>query len=72
MLLITWFPLIQHTVGAGSPEISTSRRSLLPATTVRTFLLPVLLVSRWILGGSTRGWGGEVEGVGGWASVRDG
>lgn len=51
---LTLFPFIQHTVGAGSPVISTSSRSLFPATTVMTFLLPVLLVSRWILGGSYR------------------
>lgn len=51
---LTLFPLIQHTVGAGSPVISTSSRSLFPATTVMTFLLPVPLVSRWILGGSYR------------------
>lgn len=47
-------PLIQQTVGAGSPLISTSRRSLFPATTVMTFLLLAPLVSRWILGGSSR------------------
>lgn len=49
---LTWSSFIQHTVGAGSPVISTSRRSLFPATTVIMFLLPVPLQSRCILGGS--------------------
>lgn len=62
--LLTCLPRVQHTVGGGSPLISTSRRSLFPATTVMTFLLPPPLVSRWILGGSVgakvrRGRGGE-------------
>lgn len=50
-LLLTWSPFIQHTSGAGSPVISTSKRSLFPATTVMVFLSP-LPVSMWILGGS--------------------
>lgn len=40
-------------MGAGSPVISTSRRSLFPATTIIVFwetMFPV--VSRWIFGGS--------------------
>lgn len=45
----------QITVGAGSPEIGTSRRSLFPATTTMVSgLRPGQ--SRWILGGS----GGEM------------
>lgn len=44
--ILTLSPLIQQTVGAGSPLISTSRRSLFPATTVMTFLLLAPLVSR--------------------------
>lgn len=52
LFFLTWSPFIQHTVGAGSPVISTSRRSLFPATTMMVFLLPEPLVSRWILGGS--------------------
>ena len=50
--VLTVSPFFQHTVGAGSPVISTSRRSLFPATTMIVFLLPEPLVSRWILGGS--------------------
>lgn len=49
----------QITVGAGSPEIGTSRRSLFPATTTMVSgLRPGQ--SRWILGGS----GGGEDGVG--------
>ena len=59
LLSVTLFPFIQHTVGAGSPVISTSSRSLFPATTVITFLVLAPLVSRWILGGSVRGEDGE-------------
>lgn len=57
-------PLIQHTVGAGSPLISTSSRSLFPATTVMTLLVLAPLVSRWILGGSLGG--GKSEEVRAW------
>lgn len=51
--ILTLSPFDQTTVGAGSPVISTSRRSLLPATTMMVFwetMFPV--VSRWIFGGS--------------------
>lgn len=55
LLFSTWSPLDQTTVGAGSPVISTSRRSLFPATTMMVFwetMFPV--VSKWIFGGSGR------------------
>lgn len=52
-MVLTVVPFFQQTVGAGSPLISTSRRTLLPATTIMVFLFTRLpIVSRWIFGGS--------------------
>lgn len=51
----TFSPLVQITVGAGSPVMGTSRRSLFPATTmiVESEVRP--MQSMWILGGSSKG-----------------
>lgn len=48
----TLCPLVQTTVGAGSPVIGTSRRNLLPATTMMVESAVRPIQSRWILGGS--------------------
>lgn len=59
---VTLSPLLQVTVGAGSPEMGTSRRSLLPATTTMVLSDACPEQSRWILGGSGEGHRGH----GGW------
>ena len=48
----TFSPLVQITVGAGSPVIGTSKRSLFPATTTMVESAVRPIQSRWIFGGS--------------------